>query len=64
MARTFSTIKEPCRDRDLPVSVFVGQSEVVLRPACVEEVSAILKYCNNRNIAVCPQGGNTGNSIN
>jgi len=39
---------------------FEGQSEVVLRPESTEEVSAILKYCNERTLAVCPQGGNTG----
>ena len=39
---------------------FSGQSAVVLRPASVQEVSALLKYCNDRRLAVCPQGGNTG----
>ena len=29
-------------------------------PKSVEEVSEILKYCNERKLAVCPQGGNTG----
>lgn len=37
-----------------------GQSRVVLRPKSTEEVSAILRYCNQRLLAVCPQGGNTG----
>ncbi|XP_045905626.1 D-2-hydroxyglutarate dehydrogenase, mitochondrial [Micropterus dolomieu] len=37
-----------------------GSSEVLLRPQTTEEVSQILKYCNNRNLAVNPQGGNTG----
>jgi D-2-hydroxyglutarate dehydrogenase len=32
----------------------------VLKPKTTEEVSAILKYCNAENLAVCPQGGNTG----
>lgn len=32
----------------------------MLQPKSTEEVSALLKYCNDRNIAVCPQGGNTG----
>ena len=32
----------------------------MLRPASVQEVSALLKYCNDRRLAVCPQGGNTG----
>jgi (R)-2-hydroxyglutarate---pyruvate transhydrogenase len=37
-----------------------GQSKVVLRPESTEQVSAILKYCNDRKLAVVPQGGNTG----
>ncbi|KTG45569.1 hypothetical protein cypCar_00015720 [Cyprinus carpio] len=37
-----------------------GNSEVLLRPKTTEEVSQILRYCNERNLAVCPQGGNTG----
>ena len=32
----------------------------MLRPKTTEEVSGILKYCNDENLAVCPQGGNTG----
>lgn len=32
----------------------------MLRPSSTQEVSAILKYCNERKLAVCPQGGNTG----
>jgi FAD/FMN-containing dehydrogenase len=32
----------------------------VLKPKTTAEVSAILKYCNDENLAVCPQGGNTG----
>lgn len=37
-----------------------GDSKIALRPKTTEEVSEILKYCNQRKIAVCPQGGNTG----
>uniref|UniRef100_A0A3Q1BQD5 D-2-hydroxyglutarate dehydrogenase, mitochondrial n=1 Tax=Amphiprion ocellaris TaxID=80972 RepID=A0A3Q1BQD5_AMPOC len=37
-----------------------GSSEVLLRPQTTEEVSQILRYCYNRNLAVNPQGGNTG----
>lgn len=37
-----------------------GFSEVLLRPQSTEEVSHILGYCNSRNLAVSPQGGNTG----
>lgn len=37
-----------------------GCSRLVLRPKTTAEVSEILKYCNSRKLAVCPQGGNTG----
>lgn len=37
-----------------------GSSRLVLRPKTTEEVAAILQYCNVQNIAICPQGGNTG----
>lgn len=39
---------------------FKGRSTVVLRPRTAKEVSAVLKYCNEKRIAVVPQGGNTG----
>ncbi|KAF2816562.1 uncharacterized protein BDZ99DRAFT_376278 [Mytilinidion resinicola] len=37
-----------------------GHSKVVLKPGSTEEVSKILKYCNDNMLAVVPQGGNTG----
>ncbi|PKS10178.1 hypothetical protein jhhlp_001928 [Lomentospora prolificans] len=37
-----------------------GQSRLVLRPQTTEQVSHILKYCNDKKLAVVPQGGNTG----
>ncbi|CAH1775670.1 unnamed protein product [Owenia fusiformis] len=37
-----------------------GASQVLLKPKTTKEVSAILKHCNNRHLAVVPQGGNTG----
>ncbi|XP_065653303.1 D-2-hydroxyglutarate dehydrogenase, mitochondrial-like isoform X1 [Hydra vulgaris] len=37
-----------------------GMSKVLLRPKTTEEVSNIVKYCNQRTLALCPQGGNTG----
>lgn len=37
-----------------------GSSELLLRPQTTAEVSQILRYCNSRNLAVNPQGGNTG----
>lgn len=33
---------------------------MVLKPKSTVEVSQILKYCNEKHLAVCPQGGNTG----
>ncbi|KAI1302859.1 hypothetical protein EDD11_005463 [Mortierella claussenii] len=37
-----------------------GQSKLVLKPSSTEQVSRILKYCNDNRLAVVPQGGNTG----
>eukprot|EP01126_Amoeba_proteus_P035790 TRINITY_DN3619_c0_g1_i1.p1 TRINITY_DN3619_c0_g1~~TRINITY_DN3619_c0_g1_i1.p1 ORF type:complete len:555 (+),score=113.36 TRINITY_DN3619_c0_g1_i1:113-1777(+) len=39
---------------------YKGQSTLVLKPTTTLEISSILKYCNERKLAVCPQGGNTG----
>ena len=40
--------------------IYRGTSPLVLRPANVEEVSAILKLATQTRTAVVPQGGNTG----
>ncbi|XP_037068116.1 D-2-hydroxyglutarate dehydrogenase, mitochondrial-like [Pollicipes pollicipes] len=43
-----------------------GESRVLLKPRTTEEVSRILRHCNDRRLAVCPQGGNTavvGNGV-
>ncbi|KAJ3190772.1 hypothetical protein HK101_008370 [Irineochytrium annulatum] len=37
-----------------------GASRLVLKPRTTDEVSAILRHCNERKLAVVPQGGNTG----
>ncbi|GMF03916.1 unnamed protein product [[Candida] boidinii] len=37
-----------------------GQSSVCLKPKSTEQISKILKYCNENSLAVVPQGGNTG----
>ena len=37
-----------------------GNAPVVLLPTTSAEVASILKHCNDNNLAVCPQGGNTG----
>ncbi|KAL7776132.1 hypothetical protein CFE70_006545 [Pyrenophora teres f. teres 0-1] len=39
---------------------FRGHTKVVVKPSSTEEVSKILKYCNDNMLAVVPQGGNTG----
>lgn len=38
----------------------LGYSSCVLKPKSSDEISQILRYCNENRIAVCPQGGNTG----
>ncbi|KAG2385548.1 hypothetical protein C9374_003363 [Naegleria lovaniensis] len=37
-----------------------GSSELVLRPRTTQQVAKIVKYCYENNIAIVPQGGNTG----
>ena len=39
---------------------FSGNSSLVLKPASTEQISQILRHCNERRLAVTPQGGNTG----
>ena len=39
---------------------FKGSSQLMLKPQTTEEVSAILRHCNQRKLAVVPQGGRTG----
>ena len=37
-----------------------GKSQLALRPRNVDDVRTILARCNERRLAVTPQGGNTG----
>ena len=37
-----------------------GRTRLVLKPRTTEEVSKVLKYCNDNMLAVVPQGGNSG----
>lgn len=37
-----------------------GHTKLVLKPGSTEEVGKILKYCNDKMLAVVPQGGNSG----
>ena len=46
------------RDPGLYVSEFLA--DAVLRPVSTEQVAAILRHCNEYDIAVVPQGGMTG----
>lgn len=39
---------------------YTGSSKCLLQPKSTDQVSRILKYCNDECIAVVPQGGNTG----
>ncbi|XP_053990173.1 D-2-hydroxyglutarate dehydrogenase, mitochondrial isoform X2 [Hylaeus volcanicus] len=52
---------EECEDYNIDYARIVrGKSSLVLKPKTTEEVSAILRYCNEKRLAVCPQSGNTG----
>ncbi|CEP62382.1 D-lactate dehydrogenase LALA0_S05e04390g [Lachancea lanzarotensis] len=61
-----SEILQATADEDLAVfnedwmRKYKGQSKLVLRPKTVNQISQILKYCNDNRLAVVPQGGNTG----
>lgn len=37
-----------------------GHSPAAVLPGTTEQVSLVLRHCNERGIAVVPQGGNTG----
>ncbi|KAA5535161.1 FAD-binding protein [Taibaiella lutea] len=39
---------------------FVFPPEIILQPASTEEVSKIMRYCNEHNIPVTPRGAGTG----
>lgn len=39
---------------------YKGKSTTVLKPRTTEEVSKIVKHCNQKRIGLVPQGGNTG----
>lgn len=39
---------------------YSGSSTTVLKPKTTEQVSQIVKWCNERRIGIVPQGGNTG----
>lgn len=37
-----------------------GHTKLVIKPGSTEDISRILKYCNDNMLAVVPQGGNSG----
>ncbi len=37
-----------------------GKAALIVAPASTEEVAAVVKYCSDNDIAITPQGGNTG----
>lgn len=39
---------------------YVGKSSVLLLPRTTAQVPLIMRHCNDRTLAVVPQGGNTG----
>lgn len=39
---------------------YKGRSMIALKPRSTEDVAAIMTHCNQRRLAVVPQGGNTG----
>jgi D-lactate dehydrogenase (cytochrome) len=40
--------------------LYRGQTSLVVRPASTREVSEVVAICNEANITIVPQGGNTG----
>jgi FAD/FMN-containing dehydrogenase len=41
-------------------NAYRGEAALVVRPASTEEVAAVVQLCNQYDIALVPQGGNTG----
>ncbi|KAL9098651.1 MAG: hypothetical protein Q9163_005728 [Psora crenata] len=39
---------------------YKGHTRLVIKPGSTQEVSRLLKYCNDEMLAVVPQGGNSG----
>jgi FAD/FMN-containing dehydrogenase len=39
---------------------FAGRTQAVVLPGSTDEVSAIVRVCNERRVPIVPQGGNTG----
>ena len=41
-------------------NAYRGEAALVVRPASTEQVAAVVRLCNQYDIALVPQGGNTG----
>lgn len=55
-----ATVDELVTYNDDWMNKYHGKGQVVIRPKSTEEVSRVVKYCYDNNIAMVPQGGNTG----
>jgi FAD/FMN-containing dehydrogenase len=61
-----STLDESATKEDLVgynddwMNKYHGKSPLVVKPRDTEEVSKVVKYCNDNDIAIVPQAGNTG----
>ena len=42
--------------------IYHGSALSILRPKSVDDISQIVRYCNENNISIVPQGGNTSYS--
>ncbi|MDE0407129.1 MAG: FAD-binding protein, partial [Alphaproteobacteria bacterium] len=43
-----------------PRGLYRGSTPFVARPATTEQVSAVVRLCREADVAIVPQGGNTG----
>lgn len=41
-------------------NAYTGNAALIIRPANTEEVAAVVRLCHEANVALVPQGGNTG----
>ena len=61
-----STLDESATKADLVgynddwMNKYHGSSPLVVKPRATEEVSKVVKYCYENDIAIVPQAGNTG----
>ncbi|ODO11471.1 hypothetical protein I350_00251 [Cryptococcus amylolentus CBS 6273] len=39
---------------------YAGKSQVLVKPKTTKELSTVVKWCHDHNVAIVPQGGNTG----